>query len=157
MIAVFAQQRKKLDCVKKLQNFRKICLFQLAKFCIWMQNLRFFLAKKNAGTGRGMNWESVLVHFLSICELRRMDTYKKNVIEIAQDHILIWNPTSNPRDYKNKEQRKQVWEDIVTNIRTPTGNFSWPVMGCLQLAATGCNGGRTNARSSLYVPYVILV
>ena len=36
-------------------------------------------------------------------------------------------------------------------------NFSSPVMGCLQLAPTGCNSGRTNARSSLYVSYVILV
>ena len=36
-------------------------------------------------------------------------------------------------------------------------NFSSPVMGCLQLAPTGCNCGRTNARSSLYVSYVILV
>ena len=32
--AVFALQRKNLGCVKTSQNFRKICLFQLAKFCI---------------------------------------------------------------------------------------------------------------------------
>ena len=30
------------------------------------------------------------------------------------------------RDYKNKEQRKQVWEDIDTEIGPPTGNFSSP-------------------------------
>ena len=39
---VFALQREKLGCVKRLQNFRKICPFQLAKFC----NFRFFFAKK---------------------------------------------------------------------------------------------------------------
>ena len=51
-----------------------------------------------------------------------MDDYKKDVIEMARDHILLWNPVH--RDYKNKEQRKQVWEHIVTKIRPPTGYFS---------------------------------
>ena len=75
---------------------------------------------------------------------------------MVRDHILLWNPVH--RDYKNKEQGKQVWEDIDTKIRPPTGNFSSPVsvsvMGCLQLAPMGCNSGRNNA-SYLYVPCVI--
>ena len=43
--AVFALQRKKLGCVKTLQNFCKICLFSLQNFAFWMQNLRLFFAK----------------------------------------------------------------------------------------------------------------
>ena len=45
MTAVFALQRKKLGCVKSLQNFCKICLFSLQNFAFWMQNLRFIFAK----------------------------------------------------------------------------------------------------------------
>ena len=72
-----------------------------------------------------------------------------------RDHVLPWNSVQ--RDYKNKEQRKQVKEDIDMKIRSPTGNFSSPVsvsvMGCLQLAPTGCTSGtgRTNDRTSLRV------
>ncbi|KAK3795179.1 hypothetical protein RRG08_056242 [Elysia crispata] len=56
-----------------------------------------------------------LLTFLTIRELRRMDDYKKNVIEMVREHIFLWNPVH--RDYKNKEQRKQAWEDIDMKIR----------------------------------------
>ena len=57
MTAVFALQRKKLGCVKTLQNFCKICLFSLQNFAFWMQNLRFFFAK-NRGD-RPISYSSV--------------------------------------------------------------------------------------------------
>ncbi|KAK3793644.1 hypothetical protein RRG08_001358, partial [Elysia crispata] len=47
-----------------------------------------------------------------------MDDYKKNVIEMVREHIFLWNPVH--RDYKNKEQRKQAWEDIDKKIQPPT-------------------------------------
>ncbi|KAK3755843.1 hypothetical protein RRG08_009017 [Elysia crispata] len=62
-----------------------------------------------------------LLTFLTIRELRRMDDYKKNVIEMVREHIFLWNPVH--RDYKNKEQRKQAWEDIDKKIQPPTGEF----------------------------------
>ena len=49
MTAVFALQRKKLGCVKTLQNL----LFQLAKFCILDAKFDggfFFFLQKTAGT-----------------------------------------------------------------------------------------------------------
>ncbi|KAK3801098.1 hypothetical protein RRG08_029358 [Elysia crispata] len=61
-----------------------------------------------------------LLTFLTIRELRRMDDYKKNVIEMVREHIFLWNPVH--RDYKNKEQRKQAWEDIDKKIQPPTGS-----------------------------------
>ena len=55
MTAVFALQRKKLGCVKSLQNFCKICLFSLQNFAFWMQNLRFFFCKKPRGQNQALD------------------------------------------------------------------------------------------------------
>ena len=61
MTAVFALQRKKLGCVKSLQNFCKICLFSLQNFAFWMQNLRFFFAKNRGDRLREGNVQRLLL------------------------------------------------------------------------------------------------
>ena len=48
-------QRKKLGCVKASQNFRKICLFQLAKFCVLAAKFEIFFCKKPRGQSNVKN------------------------------------------------------------------------------------------------------
>ena len=68
-----------------------------------------------------MNWERVLVQFLPIREMRRMDGFKKNVIEIVQDHILLQDPVHT--DYTKRTTKaslgRYLHEDLTPyNINT---------------------------------------
>ncbi|XP_005094912.1 uncharacterized protein LOC101858478 [Aplysia californica] len=48
-----------------------------------------------------------------------MDDYRKLVIELVQAEPIIWDPTH--RDYKNRDQRKQVWDSIDAQLKQPSG------------------------------------
>ncbi|XP_064609587.1 uncharacterized protein LOC135473652 [Liolophura sinensis] len=46
-----------------------------------------------------------------------MNDYKHNLISLVQKTPLLWDPRH--RDYKNKDQRKQVWEKIEEMLQPP--------------------------------------
>ncbi|XP_005094822.1 uncharacterized protein LOC101859160 [Aplysia californica] len=49
-----------------------------------------------------------------------MDEYKKSIIEFVRGHPIIWDSTN--KDYKNRDQRKQLWEDIDSQVKPPAGS-----------------------------------
>ena len=51
--------------------------------------------------------------------LKKMDDYKRKVIDFVRDRPFLWDLTH--KDYKNKDQRNQVWEFIDQRVTPPTG------------------------------------
>ena len=50
-----------------------------------------------------------------------MDDYKEGLIELVRTRPLLWNPRIG--DYKDKDQKTQVWEDLVKILKEPQGKF----------------------------------
>ena len=46
-----------------------------------------------------------------------MNDYKHNLICLVQKTPLLWDPRN--KDYKNQDQRRQVWEKIDEKVQPP--------------------------------------
>ncbi|GFR88675.1 hypothetical protein ElyMa_006105500 [Elysia marginata] len=51
-----------------------------------------------------------------------MDDYMENLIEMVRARPLLWDPRV--PDYKNKDQRTQVWDELKDLLTSPKGNSS---------------------------------
>lgn len=49
----------------------------------------------------------------------RMDDYKENLIGLVRARPLLWNPCV--PDYKDKDKRTQVWEELAKILKEPKG------------------------------------
>lgn len=50
-----------------------------------------------------------------------MDDYRKTIINFVRENPLLWDPRN--KDYKNRDQRKQVWEAIDKDFPPPAGKY----------------------------------
>ncbi|XP_059163275.1 uncharacterized protein LOC131946491 [Physella acuta] len=75
-----------------------------------------------------------------------MDEYKKIVIELVRNSPSLWDPSN--KDYKNKEQRKLVWEEIEQIIQPPPGVTIGAKTTWDQLTRGFCNALKRKNRKS---------
>ena len=50
-----------------------------------------------------------------------MDNYKEQLIELVRARPILWDPRV--PDYKDKDQKLQVWDEIKKLLTAPEGNF----------------------------------
>ena len=48
-----------------------------------------------------------------------MDDYREQLIELVSARPLLWDPRV--ADYKDKDQKAQVWENLNGRLNSPTG------------------------------------
>ncbi|KAL8573918.1 hypothetical protein ACOMHN_029365 [Nucella lapillus] len=55
-----------------------------------------------------------------------MDDYREQLMELVRARPLLWDP--HVADYKDKDQKAQVWENLNGRLNSPTVNTSLRVI-----------------------------